>query len=138
MSDNNTQQGHTLIEWRPDDQEFWETKGKAIASRNLWISIPALLLAFSVWLVWSVVVAKLPAIGFDYTTDELFLLAALPGISGATLRIFTRLWCRFLEGDYGRPSPQLRYCFLRLGLAMLCKIRIRLTVSFCYWHFFVA
>ncbi len=77
-----------IEDWRPDDSEFWETKGRAIARRNLWISIPCLLLAFSVWLVWSVVVAKLPAIGFNYTTDQLFWLAALPGLSGATLRIF--------------------------------------------------
>ena len=34
--------------------------GRAIARRNLWISIPALLLSFAVWMVWSVVVAKLP------------------------------------------------------------------------------
>ncbi|MEZ5817117.1 MAG: MFS transporter [Hyphomicrobiaceae bacterium] len=78
----------SIEEWRPDDKEFWDTTGRAIARRNLWISIPALLLAFSVWLVWSVVVAKLPGIGFKYTTDQLFWLAALPGLSGATLRIF--------------------------------------------------
>jgi NNP family nitrate/nitrite transporter-like MFS transporter len=35
-------------------------KGKRHRARNLWISIPALLLAFAVWMVWSVVVAKLP------------------------------------------------------------------------------
>ena len=46
--------------------------GKRIAARNLWLSIPALLLSFSVWMVWSVVVAKLPQVGFDYTTDQLF------------------------------------------------------------------
>jgi NNP family nitrate/nitrite transporter-like MFS transporter len=57
-------------------------------TRNLWISIPALLLAFAVWMVWSVVVAKLPSVGFKFTTDQLFWLAALPGLSGATLRIF--------------------------------------------------
>ena len=28
------------------------------------------------------------AVGFNYTTDQLFWLAALPGLSGATLRIF--------------------------------------------------
>ncbi len=77
-----------LTEWRPDDEQFWSEKGQAIATRNLWISIPALLLAFSVWLVWSVVVAKLPAVGFEYSTNQLFWLAALPGLSGATLRIF--------------------------------------------------
>jgi NNP family nitrate/nitrite transporter-like MFS transporter len=80
--------GSTLIDWRPNDAEFWESKGRAIARRNLWISIPCLLLAFAIWIVWSVVVAKLPAIGFEYSTDQLFWLAALPGLSGATLRIF--------------------------------------------------
>jgi NNP family nitrate/nitrite transporter-like MFS transporter len=80
--------GHVLTDWHPEDPDFWTTRGRAIATRNLWISIPALLLAFSVWMVWSVVVAKLPSIGFDYTTDQLFWLAALPGLSGATLRIF--------------------------------------------------
>jgi len=77
-----------LTEWTPEDNAFWERQGKAIATRNLWISIPALLLAFAVWMVWSVVVVNLPNIGFKFSTDELFWLAALPGLSGATLRIF--------------------------------------------------
>ena len=81
-------QGYVLTDWRPEDPEFWKARGHAIATRNLWISIPNLLLAFSVWMVWSVVVARLPAIGFSYSTGELFWLAALPGLSGATLRIF--------------------------------------------------
>lgn len=81
--------GPAIIEdWRPEDAKFWEQTGRAIARRNLWISIPALLLAFAVWMVWSVVVAKLPAVGFKFTTDQLFWLAAMPGLSGATLRIF--------------------------------------------------
>jgi NNP family nitrate/nitrite transporter-like MFS transporter len=80
--------GHVLTEWDPENAEFWSSKGRAIARRNLWISIPALLLAFAVWMVWSVVVAKLPAVGFKFTTDQLFWLAAMPGLSGATLRIF--------------------------------------------------
>ena len=67
--------------WQPEDEQFWKEHGSKIANRNLWISIPALLLAFSVWMVWSIVVAKLPSIGFEYTTDQLFWLAALPGIS---------------------------------------------------------
>lgn len=80
--------GPVLVDWRPEDPKFWEEEGRAIASKNLWISIPNLLLAFSVWMVWSVVVAKMPAIGFDFTVGERFWLAALPGLSGATLRIF--------------------------------------------------
>lgn len=80
--------GYLITDWRPEDPQFWESEGKRIATRNLWISIPNLLLAFSVWMVWSVVVAKMPLIGFDFTVGERFWLAALPGLSGATLRIF--------------------------------------------------
>ncbi len=79
---------HVLTKWDPEDKAFWEKEGKAIASRNLWISIPALLLAFSVWMVWSMVVVNLPNVGFKFSNDQLFWLAALPGLSGATLRIF--------------------------------------------------
>ncbi|MBM3951006.1 MAG: hypothetical protein FJ311_06090, partial [Rhodospirillales bacterium] len=42
--------------WNFNDPVFWETRGCGIAGRNLWISIPALALAFAVWLLWSVVV----------------------------------------------------------------------------------
>ncbi len=80
--------GHTLHDWNPEDRAFWASQGRAIARRNLWISIFALFLAFAVWMVWSVVAVKLPAVGFRFTTDQLFWLAALPGLSGATLRIF--------------------------------------------------
>ncbi len=126
-----------IEDWRPDDREFWDGKGRAIARRNLWISIPALLLAFSVWMVWSVVVAKLPSIGFKYTTDQLFWLAALPGLSGATLRIFYsfmvpifggRLWTAASTASllipafgigYAVQNPDTPYLIF-LVLALLC------------------
>ena len=79
---------YVLATWEPEVPGFWKTSGKATATRNLWISIPALLLAFAVWMVWSVVVVNLPNIGFKYSTNQLFWLTALPGLSGATLRIF--------------------------------------------------
>ena len=128
-----------IEDWRPDDEEFWQSKGRAIAQRNLWISIPALLLAFSVWMVWSVVVAKLPAIGFTYTTDQLFWLAALPGLSGATLRIFYsfmvpifggRLWTTLTTASllipafgigYAVQNPNTPYLIF-LVLALLCGL----------------
>ncbi len=74
--------------WTPEDKAFWELEGQAIASRNLWISIPALFLAFAVWQLWSVVAVSLPSLGFKFSTNQLFWLAAAPGLSGATLRIF--------------------------------------------------
>jgi NNP family nitrate/nitrite transporter-like MFS transporter len=80
--------GHTLEIWTPEDKAFWEREGEAVAKLNLWISVPALFLAFAIWQVWSVVAVSLPALGFQYTTDQLFWLAAAPALSGATLRIF--------------------------------------------------
>ena len=77
---------HVLVDWRPDDEGFWATTGRRIATRNLLVSMPALLLAFAVWVVWSVIVVELPHIGFKFTTNQLFWLAALPGISGAVFR----------------------------------------------------
>lgn len=74
--------------WNPDDQVFWERSGRAVARRNLWVSVPALGLAFAVWMLWSVVVVHLPAAGFRYSTNQLFWLTALPALCGATLRIF--------------------------------------------------
>ncbi len=79
---------YLIEQWQPEDKDFWQKTGKKIATRNLWISIPALLLAFAIWQVWSVAVVNLPNIGFKYTPNQLFWLAALPALSGATLRIF--------------------------------------------------
>ena len=81
-------QGPVLKVWKPEDEAFWKKEGHKIARRNLWLSVPALFLAFALWMVWSVVVVNLPKIGFDFTTEQLFWLTALPGLSGATLRIF--------------------------------------------------
>lgn len=127
----------TLEDWRPEDKGFWEERGRRIARRNLWISIPALLLAFSVWMVWSVVVARLPAIGFDFTAGQLFWLAALPGLSGATLRIFYsfmvpifggRLWTTISTASLLIPAIGIGYAvqnpetpfLIFLVLALLC------------------
>jgi len=126
-----------LTTWTPEDREFWAKEGKAAATRNLWISIPALFLAFSVWMVWSVVVVNLPNIGFPYDSNKLFWLAALPGLSGATLRIFYsfmvpifggRTWTTISTASLLVPAigigfavrdPQTSYTTM-LILALLC------------------
>ncbi|CAI3943629.1 NarK family nitrate/nitrite MFS transporter [Commensalibacter papalotli (ex Botero et al. 2024)] len=77
-----------ITNWEPENKDFWQKQGKKIATRNLWISVPALLLAFVVWSLWSVVVIYLPKLGFNYDSNQLMLLTALPALSGATLRIF--------------------------------------------------
>ncbi|MDK9697350.1 MAG: MFS transporter [Siculibacillus sp.] len=129
--------GKVLVDWRPEDAGFWASTGRAIARKNLWLSIPSLFLSFAIWQVWSVVVAKLPLVGFKYTTDELFWLAAVPGLSGATLRIFYsfmvpvfggRLWTTLATWSlmipaigigYAVQSPDTPY-FIMLLLALLC------------------
>ncbi|SUX55405.1 NarK family nitrate/nitrite MFS transporter [Chromobacterium vaccinii] len=79
---------YLIKHWEPESTSFWQQKGRAVARRNLWISIPALTLAFAIWQVWSVAVLNMPNIGFGYSQNQLFWLAALPALSGATLRIF--------------------------------------------------
>ncbi|UXY13085.1 NarK family nitrate/nitrite MFS transporter [Kosakonia sp. ML.JS2a] len=76
-----------ITEWRPEEPAFWQQQGQRIASRNLWISVPCLLLAFCVWMLFSAVAVNLPKVGFQFTTDQLFLLTALPSVSGALLRV---------------------------------------------------
>ncbi len=133
------EQPHVLTDWRPEEKSFWEEKGRRIATRNLWISIPALLLAVAIWMVWSVVVVNLPNIGFKYTTDQLFWLAALPGLSGAGLRIFYafmvpifggRTWTTFSTASLVIPAlgiglavqnPETPYMIM-LILALLCGL----------------
>ena len=75
-----------ISEWNPEDENFWNAKGKAIARRNLIWSIVAEHIGFSVWLIWSIVATKLPQAGFHYTTDQLFQLVALPGLIGSLMR----------------------------------------------------
>ena len=87
-STNGTRFGQPLKIWTPEDKAFWEQQGRAIANINLWISVPALFLAFAVWMLWSVVAVNLNPLGFKFTPNELFWLAAAPALSGATLRIF--------------------------------------------------
>ncbi|MDU5192825.1 MAG: MFS transporter, partial [Mixta calida] len=79
--------GAVIQDWRPEDAQFWQQCGKRIASRNLWISVFCLLLAFCVWMLFSTVAVNLNKVGFNFTTDQLFLLTALPSVSGALLRV---------------------------------------------------
>lgn len=76
-----------LKKWDPEDNNFWESEGKKIAWRTLWITTITLLLSFATWFMMSAIVVKLPGIGFKFTSDQLFWLAAMPGLAAGTLRI---------------------------------------------------
>ena len=75
-----------ISDWNPENEKFWRSTGKYIANRNLIWSILAEHLGFSIWLLWSIVVTKLPQAGFHFTTDQLFQLVAVPGLIGSLAR----------------------------------------------------
>ena len=90
--------GADLHEWDPENEQFWESKGKAIANRNLWISIPSLLCGFAVWLYWGIITVQMLNLGFPFAKSELFTLMAIAGLTGATLRIPSSFFIRIAGG----------------------------------------
>jgi NNP family nitrate/nitrite transporter-like MFS transporter len=76
----------SISDWNPENEKFWESTGKYIARRNLNWSMFALHHGFAIWLIWSIVVTRLPQAGFHYTTDQLFQLVAMPGLIGSLAR----------------------------------------------------
>ncbi len=97
MNTKNTS-GADISDWRPEDATFWETTGKKIAYRNLWISIPALLCGFAVWGMWGIITVQMLNLGFPFTQPQLFTLTAIAGISGATMRIPASFLIRLAGG----------------------------------------
>ncbi len=90
--------GTEIADWRPEDNTFWETTGKKIAYRNLWISVPALLCGFAVWGMWGIITVQMMNLGFPFTQAELFTLTAIAGIAGATMRIPASFLIRLAGG----------------------------------------
>ena len=96
-----------LEKWDVENQDFWESTGNKIASRNLWISIPNLLMGFAVWIYWGMVAKYIQKLhfasggeffNFTFMNDGqgydaagyralMFTLPAVAGLAGATLRI---------------------------------------------------
>ncbi len=95
-----------IKDWNVEDESFWNSTGKKIANKNLWASIPALLLAFSVWIMWGVLIKYMKDFGFTFGMTEglvsgtkeyiaalkeinslYYTLPAIAGLSGATLRL---------------------------------------------------
>jgi len=90
--------GVDIADWRPEDAQFWESTGRRIANRNLWISIPNLLVAFAVWLMWGIITVQMLNLGFPFTPAQLFTLTAIAGLVGATLRIPASFFIRLSGG----------------------------------------
>ena len=87
-----------ITKWDPEDEQFWESEGKKVANRNLWISIPSLLNGFAVWLYWGIITVQMLNLGFPFAKPELFTLMAIAGLTGATLRIPSSFFIRIAGG----------------------------------------
>ena len=83
-----------ITEWNVEDESFWNSTGKQIASTNLWVSIPNLLCGFAVWLYWSIITVQMLNVGFAFEKSQLFSLMAIAGLTGATLRIPSTFFIR--------------------------------------------
>lgn len=95
-----------IEKWEVEDESFWNSIGKKIATKNLWFSIPALLLAFAVWIMWGVIIKYMKDFGYNFGLTEgltpgsdefnaviadvnklYYTLPAIAGLAGATLRL---------------------------------------------------
>src|SRR3989338_6064451 len=80
-------------EWHVEDNAFWETAARIIAIKNLSLSIPCLLLAFAVWMIWSIIIVQMQNLGLSFDPDPatnkalFYTLPAIAGLAGATFRI---------------------------------------------------
>ncbi|WP_020668001.1 nitrate/nitrite transporter [Amycolatopsis nigrescens] len=87
MSATTGTRGKRWIEhWDPEDESFWESTGKRIARRNLWFSVFAEHVGFSIWTLWSVMVLFMgPEYGLS--AADKFLLVSTPTLVGALMRL---------------------------------------------------
>jgi NNP family nitrate/nitrite transporter-like MFS transporter len=110
-----------LARWEPEVETFWKETASAIAWRTLTITTITLILSFATWFMMSAIVVRLPQIGFQFTTMELFWLAAMPGLAGGSLRIIHT----FLVPIFGTRHVITAATFLKLipcigiGLAVM-------------------
>ena len=61
-----------IEKWDVEDPQFWEQEGKRVANRNLWISIPSLLMGFAVWMMWGMIATQMQNLGFSFSVTQLF------------------------------------------------------------------
>ena len=93
-----TQSGADVADWQPEDAQYWESKGKRIAYRNLFLSVPALLCGFAVWGMWGIITVQMLNLGYPFSQAELFTLTAISGLAGATMRIPASFLIRLAGG----------------------------------------
>ena len=122
-----------IDKWNPEDDQFWESKGKYVSRRNLVFSIFAEFLGFSVWQLFSIVAALLPLVGYDFGPARLFTLVALPPLVGATLRFpYT-----FAVGIFGGRNWTVISALLLLIPAIMLGVIVQ-NPETPFWMFAIA
>jgi hypothetical protein len=104
---------YVLTRWEPEQPAFWRSQGKRIAQRNLWISIPALMLAFSIWMLWSVVVVNSEQGGIQLKQESDVLANNFAGAVGrhsSNLLFLSDVDFRWpqMDGDFNRQFAVTR------------------------------
>ncbi|MGW4792666.1 MFS transporter [Nonomuraea sp. NPDC004297] len=119
-----------IADWHPDDPAFWESSGKRVARRNLIFSILAEHLGFTVWTLWSIVATKMGS--YEFSTDQLFWLVALPNLVGSVLRVpYT-----FGPARFGGRTFTVVSALLLLIPAVLLSVAVNNPAT-PYWLFLV-
>jgi NNP family nitrate/nitrite transporter-like MFS transporter len=133
VTDTRHRTGRWIDHWEPEDPAFWESRGRRVARRNLVWSVLVEHVGFSVWMLWSVSAVYLAQAGFDFTLDQLFWLAAIPSLVGATMRFpYTFAVARFGGRNWTVVSALL--LLLPTSLLVVCVTDPRTP----YWMFLVA
>lgn len=73
-----------LQQWDPENEASWDKK---LAWTTLLITTFTLTMAFVAWFLPSAIVPKLKPLGFPFSTDQLYWLAAMPGLAAGLLRM---------------------------------------------------
>lgn len=77
----------TLTDWEPDDAAFWQASGRRIARRNMWTSVFAEHIGFSVWSLWSVLVLFMAGkTGSTLSPGDKFLIVCVATAAGSAVR----------------------------------------------------
>ncbi len=81
-----------------DDQILGVYRQECCKSATSGSQFRVLLSGFAVWLYWGIITVQMLNLGFDFDKAELFTLAGIAGLTGATLRIPSSFFIRIAGG----------------------------------------